>query len=48
MMQSLMVSRTGRILNYSTPNCSTWEQICEHAVRVVTFYDLAGYVAQAR
>ncbi|KAJ3068806.1 GTP binding protein, partial [Quaeritorhiza haematococci] len=33
----------GELINYSTTNITTWQQICENASKVVTFLDTCGH-----
>lgn len=34
---------SGKLINFSTTNISTWEQICESSSKIVTFLDTCGY-----
>ncbi|KAG1445396.1 hypothetical protein G6F46_010035 [Rhizopus delemar] len=33
----------GTLINYATTNVSTWEQICESSLKIVTFLDTCGF-----
>ncbi|CAO3683901.1 unnamed protein product [Umbelopsis ramanniana] len=34
---------SGKLINFSNTNISTWEQICESSSKIVTFLDTCGY-----